>query len=181
VIDRAGNDTGAPTGSGLGSVIVDRQAPTVGTIEVNSPTNVVPIEVNYSGCSDAGSGIDAVKLWYKYGDSGVWTDSGLSNAAGNGTFDFAGVAADGMYYFGLQVIDKAGNDTGVPTGNGLGSVLVDREPPVVTVEIQTVTDRNPELRGTVEDISDIVAMKVRVGGHEYDAVIVGNYRDSSGY
>ncbi|HOV34160.1 MAG TPA: Ig-like domain repeat protein, partial [Candidatus Hydrogenedens sp.] len=174
VIDKAGNDTGAPTGVGLGSVLVDRVAPTVGTIAVDSPTNTVPIEVNYSGCSDGGSGIDVVKLWYKYGDSGLWTDSSLSSAAGSGVFNFSDVSADGMYYFGLQVKDKVGNDTGVPTGNGLASVFVDRGAPVVTVEMQTVTDRNPELRGTVEDISEIVEMKVRVGGHEYSAVIVGN-------
>jgi hypothetical protein len=174
VIDTAGNDTGAPTGSGLGSVLVDRVAPSIGTIAVNSPTNTVPIEVNYSGCTDVGSGIDVVKLWYKYGDSGVWTDSGLSSAVGSGIFDFSGVSADGMYYLGLQVIDKVGNDTGVPTGNGIASVFVDREAPVVTVEIQTVSNRTPELRGTVADISEIVEMKVRVSGHEYDAVIVGN-------
>jgi hypothetical protein len=81
-------------------------------------TRVVPISVAYSGCLDnvGGSGLSAVKLWYKRGGGGVWTDSGLSSAVGSGTFNFTGVTTDDRYYFGLQVIDTAGNDTGAPTG-----------------------------------------------------------------
>ncbi len=173
VIDKCGNSTGVPTGNGLGSVLVDRTAPVLGSISLTSPTNIVPISVGYSGCVDAGVGLSLVRLWYRYGDSGEWTDSGLSSTSGSGSFNFAGVVGDGVYYFGLQALDTLGNDTGIPTGNGLGSVLVDRSAPEVTVEPMTVTDRTPELRGTVSDLSGVVELKVQVGGYEYDGVVVG--------
>ncbi|HOQ33426.1 MAG TPA: Ig-like domain-containing protein, partial [Candidatus Hydrogenedens sp.] len=174
VFDKAGNSTGTPTGSGLGSVLVDRTAPTLGTLSVTSPTNVVPVSVNYSGCVDTGVGLGTVKLWYKYGSSGDWTDSGLSSTSGSGTFNFAEVVNDGTYYLGLQALDTLGNDTGAPTGNGLGSVVVDRSGPEVTVEPMTVTERMPELRGTVSDLTGVVELKVKVGGQEYTGNVVGN-------
>ncbi|MGC8846018.1 MAG: hypothetical protein ACP5QY_09225, partial [Candidatus Hydrogenedens sp.] len=166
VIDKAVNSTGAPTGNGLGSVLVDRTAPILGVLSVSSPTNVVPISVNYSGCADTGVGLSVVKLWYKYGSGGEWTDSGLSSASGSGIFNFTSVVGDGTYYLGLQAVDGLGNDTGVPVGNGLGFVLVDRAGPEVTVEPLTVTERQPELRGTVSDLSGVVELKVQVGGYE---------------
>jgi len=173
VIDRAGNSSGVPSGNGLGSVLVDRTAPQLGTITVTSPTNVVPVPVNYSGCVDAGVGLSEVRLWYKYGDTGTWTDSGLISSSGSGSFDFGSVIDDGMYYFGLEATDSLGNGTGVPSGNGLGSVLVDRAGPEVTVDPQTVTVRTPELSGTVTDLSGVSEVRVNVGGHEYAGVVVG--------
>ncbi|HOQ33427.1 MAG TPA: hypothetical protein PLA12_13090, partial [Candidatus Hydrogenedens sp.] len=69
--DAAGNCSAMPSGNGQDNTLFDTAPPTNGT--ASSPAySKWPVLVNYSGASDALSGLDFVRLYYKRG-TGTWT------------------------------------------------------------------------------------------------------------
>jgi hypothetical protein len=95
--------------------LVDNTAPAAGSI--HSVTNMGFLRLAYSGAADAGSGLKSVALWVRK-DAGAWQPSGLSAAAGSGSFDYAPTDGSGTYYFALRAEDNAGNLSASISGNG---------------------------------------------------------------
>jgi hypothetical protein len=94
---------------------VDNTAPAAGSI--TSVTNMGLLRLAYSGAADDGSGLKAVALWVRK-DAGAWQPSGLTAAAGSGSFDYAPSDGSGTYSFALRAEDNAGNLSAPITGNG---------------------------------------------------------------
>lgn len=129
--DNAGNKSAAPAGSGAASVLLDSQAPAVGTVTVASQfIKSAPFAVSYSGVTDAGSGVKEVRLWSKRG-TGSWTDSGLTSTAASGSFSYSPAQGDGVYAFALKVEDNVGNATANPSGSGQTSTTFDTTAPTI--------------------------------------------------
>ncbi len=108
--------------------------------------NTIPISVTWTA-SDAASGVDNTNLWVKFGDSGVWTDTGLSQPGTSGNFSYTPANGDGTYYFATVATDNVGNVEPDPTGSGDDSTIYDitapnssaTSPEVVTAAPITVT------------------------------------------
>lgn len=126
-IDRAGNSTNADVVSRI-----DRTAPVAGVASCDAYVGSAPVRVAYSGAGDLLSGLAEVSLWYKKGQSGIWTDSGLSASAASGSFSFV-PAGDDTYYFGLVAKDNAGNSSPSASGDGDCSVVYDTTAPGITI------------------------------------------------
>lgn len=130
--DTAGNQSSAPLGNGDGSTKYDTTIPVSGTATSPSTSAISPINVDYTGASDAGgSGLKAVELWYKKGATGTWTNSGLTKTTASGTFAFTGVNDDATYYFDLVAEDNAGNRSAVVTGSGDTNTVYNIQRPTV--------------------------------------------------
>ncbi len=86
--------------------------------------NSGPIEVDYSGAYDSGSGLKTVKLWYKEGAYGTWTYTNLNSPTSAGSFNFA-VTDDATYYFDLVAEDNAGNRSAAASGDGDCNTIVE--------------------------------------------------------
>ncbi len=110
----AGGKTATPAGSGDTTTVFDTTAPTGGKLTSPTFTRTVPFTVTYSGATDAGSGLKAVRLWVKVGFNGAWTDTGLSSTAETGSFSFTSTQTD-IFFFYLQAEDNAGNKSSTPT------------------------------------------------------------------
>ncbi|HOQ33324.1 MAG TPA: Ig-like domain-containing protein, partial [Candidatus Hydrogenedens sp.] len=125
-----------------GGIKID--TPTVSSMTSPANANTLPIVVNYSGASDTSSGVSNVELWYKIGETGTWTDSGLrSNSAPDGSFNF-NPTLEGVYYFDVVVIDGAGNRGNTPTGNGKTTTTYDITNPVVgAINVSPYTNGTP--------------------------------------
>lgn len=124
---------------GLPSIDIDaqpRKMPTNGTVDIgadeyvdldppvpgtaSSPvysSGAISIPVTYSGASDVGSGLHEVRLWYREGALGTWTNSGLSSTGASGTFSFPPIKQT-TYYFDLVAEDNWGNVSDAPSGDG---------------------------------------------------------------
>lgn len=145
---------------------VDTTAPSAGTPVAPAYANATPIVITYSGASDSGgSGLALVKLWYKKGTSGAWTNSGLTKTTASGSFNFAAVSGDDTYYFGLQATDYAGNSSVQPSGNGADSTVYDTAPPVVTIGTPS---------GGPVNSSGTVSFPVTVSGASSINLVAGN-------
>jgi len=139
--DNSGARSLGPSGAGTcatrfsrGDQSADDMAPSPGQASSPNITSKNPIAVAYSGADDeyGGSGLHAVWLWVKKGDSGSWADSGLPPENQEaGTLYYDGMSGDGVYYFALQAEDNAGNLSPVPTGDGQTHTLYDTTPPAV--------------------------------------------------
>ncbi len=116
--DRAGWASGAPSGDGLTTTLYDVTPPTVGTVSTPDFTGGHTIVVNYSGAQDAHSGLRAVHLWARKGESGSWTRTGLSSTAPTGKFSYIHIPDNDVYYFATQAEDLAGNLSAPPSGDG---------------------------------------------------------------
>jgi len=120
----SGNGTWTLTGT------TDPNAPVAGTATSSQYAGTTPIVVNYSGASDVGpSGLKKVELWYKKGAGGTWTNSGLTQTVGSGSFNFSGVSGDDVYYFDLVAEDNASNRSADAAGDGDCSTTYDTAPP----------------------------------------------------
>lgn len=78
----------------------------------NSPltTSVAPISVTWTVSDPTpGSGVVETVLWYKYGETGSWTNTGMSASDASGTFSFNPEEGYGTYYFATVCSDAAGN------------------------------------------------------------------------
>ncbi|HUT04988.1 MAG TPA: choice-of-anchor D domain-containing protein [bacterium] len=69
--------------------------------------NATPIAVDFTA-DDALSGVATTRLWYSF-DGGTWTDSGLAEPGGAGTFDFNAPDGDGSYDLYTVCTDNCGN------------------------------------------------------------------------
>ncbi len=109
--DEAGNNR-----SGNATIQIDNTGP---QINCTSPaaTNSSPIAISYT-LQDNESGVSGVALWYKKGETGEWTDTGMSSTTASGSFDFDGMTDDDTYYFGFVATDNLGNTTETNTGSG---------------------------------------------------------------
>ena len=109
--------------------------PVAGTAQTQATATNDPIIVTYSGAADdqGGSGLKDVALWFKKEAGGAWTDSGLRETGGSGSFEFSGMTGDGTYYFDLVASDNAGNLSPEPSGSGDCSTLYDGPPEPVNV------------------------------------------------
>lgn len=117
--DDLGNRSPDPTGSGDCSTMYDATPPTPGTASSPAYTKTSPINVSYSGAADALSGLKQVRLWYKAGRDGTWTDSGMASSASSGNFGFVPPSGDdNRYYFDLVAEDNAGNFSSAASGDG---------------------------------------------------------------
>ena len=108
--DNAGNAE-APPASADTATLYDTAAP---QSSCTSPeyANSSPIAVDFTA-SDPMSGVGEVALWFNFDDEG-WTDSGLSQTGGSGSFDFTPADGDGMYEFYTTAADNAGNVEAAP-------------------------------------------------------------------
>jgi len=108
----------------------DPNAPHPGTASSPQYARATPIVVTYSGAFDVGpSGLKKVELWYKKGAGGAWTNSGLTQTGGSGSFNFLGVSGDALYYFDLVAEDNAANRSPDASGDGDCSTTYDATPP----------------------------------------------------
>jgi len=129
VEDKAGNITAAPSGDGAARTVFDtRFSP--GTASSPQYAKAAPITVTYSGARAEGSAIKSVRLWYKKGLSGTWTNSGLSASGTSGQFAFNALSGDETYYFALQAENTQGMLTPAPqSGGGDTQTIYDTTPP----------------------------------------------------
>ncbi|MFP4192036.1 MAG: hypothetical protein ACLFU6_08200, partial [Candidatus Hydrogenedentota bacterium] len=123
----AGVQSSEPVGEEGVRTVRDTQTPTASTVSAPERVDSPPIEVEYSGVSDAGpSGIEAVHLWVLYdGDDAGWRQTELSAEGESGSFLYDGMSGDGQYYFDIQADDHAGNKSAEPSGTGAASTVYD--------------------------------------------------------
>ena len=103
--DRASNEETAP-----GSADVQVEVETVppqSSCTAPRLSNQTDISVQYTA-SDAKSGIDSARLWYKF-NNGAWNDTGQDETGTSGAFSFHLGRGDGNYYFYTIATDVAGN------------------------------------------------------------------------
>ena len=103
---------------GWNAALNDHKAPLEGLAAVAEISESVPVVVTYSGVADGGSGLKEIALWFKKEANGTWTDSGLRETTGSGSFEFSGMTGSDTYYFDLQAEDNAGNCSPAPSGSG---------------------------------------------------------------
>ncbi|HNR32945.1 MAG TPA: PA14 domain-containing protein, partial [Candidatus Hydrogenedentes bacterium] len=128
ISDLAGNNLTANYTTGQ-TYIVDKTAPTPPAANAPAYDNASPIPVGYGASTDNLTGVASVRLWYKKGAGGTWTDSGMSGVAGGGTFNFIGMTGEDTYYFDVVVTDNAGNSSPAASGDGDSSTIYDTTPP----------------------------------------------------
>ncbi len=129
VEDNAGNITAVPSRDGDASTVYDtRFSP--GTASSPQYATAAPITVTYSGARADGSAITSVRLWYKKGLSGTWTNSGLTSSGESGQFAFTGLSGDDTYCFATQAENTQGALTPAPqSGDGDTQTIYDTTPP----------------------------------------------------
>jgi hypothetical protein len=108
------------------AIRVDRVLPesAVTSIPPQVIDSLIPISWT---AADAGSGIDEVRLWYQFGQHGIWTMSTLSQSGNNGIFQFLAGHGQGTYCFTTQAVDVVGNTESAPEGPGTNCVAYMQE------------------------------------------------------
>lgn len=143
VEDKAGNVTTTPTGTGAASTLF-QSALTAGTALSPQFATSGPITVEFAGASDNNNWFKLVRLWFKKGSAGVWTDSGLTNTSTSGAFEFNGMTGDDTYFFGLQAESTSGETTPAPQGDGDTRTLFDATAPIAgSVAAPATADSKP--------------------------------------
>ena len=107
----------------------DTTPPVPGTATAPAVSNQSPITVAYTDTGDAGSGLKEVRLWVKKGTSGTWQDTGMAVTAPSGSFAYAAMSGDDVYYFAMRAQDNAGNFSAMPSGAGSATTKFDTTPP----------------------------------------------------
>ena len=79
--------------------------------------------------NDGDSGVNTTQLWAKFGSSGTWAYTGLSQTGTSGTFNYTPTSGDGTYYFASVSTDNQGNVEATPIGSGDSNTVVDRAKP----------------------------------------------------
>jgi hypothetical protein len=168
-VDKAGNTSPVPTGAGA-ATILDSIPPSIGTLSGPSSTNSSPVTLNYSGVSDAQSGIDFVQLWARK-PGGSWGPTGLSSNTASGSFQYAGLDSPGDYAFALRTRDKAGNTSSTPSGNGQLALYFSNIPPAIgAVTSPPYANSTPITVEYAGDSSiDTASLWVRRGGGAWQA------------
>ncbi len=171
-VDTAGNAEPEPTGDGHDHTFYDTtppdsaaSAPAYGSLEF-------PVEWT---ASDAVSGVASVKLWYKKGDAGVWTDTEMLPQTGtSGTFMYV-PDQDDTYYFATRSADNAGNEEAEPAGYGDVRTIYDTvplNPPVITTHSgrdYATAEVSASLTGTCEEDAVAIYVNGSVSGVTFDA------------
>jgi len=103
--DKAGNQESAPGGPDT-QVQVETVAPQ-SSCTAPRVSNELDISIDYTA-SDAQSGLEAVRLWYRYGNE-PWNDTGQDRTGSSGAYGFHFQRGDGKYYFYTLARDVAGN------------------------------------------------------------------------
>jgi len=146
-----------PFGHSDATTILDRYAP---TSQASSPDydNAGDISVPWTA-ADATSGVHSTTLWVKYGSSGTWTRTGLSQAGTSGTFTYAPAYGDGQYYFATTATDNAGNVEPAPTGSGDDSTIYDFTKPTGTTIVapEHTTETTFEVSWSANDATSGIA------------------------
>jgi hypothetical protein len=100
-----------------------------GTATSPAAATSAPVAVSYSGATAPDGGDVTVHLWARQGADGEWKNTGLTAAGASGTFDYAELPDDGIYYFAVQ-----GESNGVlspaPAGPGDSATMYDTAAPV---------------------------------------------------
>lgn len=111
----------------------DTTAPVSACTTPTTLTNAPLCNITWTA-SDAGTGVNAVQLWYKKESNGTWTNTGISGSGNSGTFAcWLPAAGDGTYYLRSRSTDHAGNiETDLPA-SGDDSFVLDTLSPGVTV------------------------------------------------
>ena len=141
--DNAGNVSATPSGSGSASTVFDGTAPTAPVLSSPATATASPIAVTYSGAADSGSGLKLVHLWAKKG-TGSWADTGLSQSAASGSFNYTGMSGDASYAFGAVAEDNQGNLSTAPSGSGATTTVFDTTAPTIgTMSSKSSTKSTP--------------------------------------
>jgi VCBS repeat-containing protein len=138
------------TGVGDDSTVYDTTPP---TSQATSPAydNGGSIAVDWTASDAGGSGVANVVLWYRL-NAGTWTDSGLSQVGGSGTFTFNPPGGSGTYCFYTIATDNALNVEAAPGGaNGDGCTIFNTPPVAVDDDYRTL--KNTPLIATQGDIA----------------------------
>lgn len=104
-VDNVGNRQTEPAGLGDDAIYVDNLAP---GSTMTAPEYAIesPITITWSASQDT----KYTYLFYRYGESGNFVDTGLPFSEDqSGTFRFEPADGDGHYYFATVAIDAAGN------------------------------------------------------------------------
>ncbi|MBN1593179.1 MAG: choice-of-anchor D domain-containing protein [Candidatus Coatesbacteria bacterium] len=126
--DNVGNVESGPSADGDDSTLIDGTDP-VSSCESPDLTGSELIHLTYNASDAGGSGISEVRLWYKFGAGGTWTDTGLSESGPSGVFDFTAPDGSGAYYFQTISEDVVGNFEDGPGGNGDDFTVLDQIAP----------------------------------------------------
>lgn len=113
--------------------IFDTTPPEPGTLVAPATSQGGVIELQYSGASDDGSGLDRVTLWVREGETASWRETEWSEGGSSGSFSFSEALGDGVYYFAIVAQDRAGNRSPEPSGDGMAATVLDTTPPVITL------------------------------------------------
>ena len=135
--DAAGNAQQAPSSSRI-SVTFD-VTPPGGSCAAPASTKASPIPIHFY-CSDSGSGLRRVCLYYSLGESD-WADSGVSSELASGVLNFY-PEAEGKYRFSVVGEDVAGNRSEPGTG-GIGETIYDVSAPDVSLWCPAATSQAP--------------------------------------
>ncbi len=89
-----------------------------------------PIPVTFTVEADL-SGLDYVRLHYRYGET--WTATDYTSTATSGVFNFVPEDGDGTYYFETVARDNVGNSETASEGNGDSQTIYDTTDPTAWV------------------------------------------------
>ena len=128
--DKAGNVEASP--GAIDATAVYDQTPPESTASVAEFSNSSPISVSFTTVETA-SGIANVALWAKFGETGVWENTGLSSPDASGTFNYSPLAGEGRYFFYTIATDNAGFVEAAPAAAD-ASTLFDSTAPVTQLE-----------------------------------------------
>jgi len=141
-------------GGGTSGPPPDSIPPIPGTAIAPQYAKSGPMQIIYSGASDAGgSGLAFVELWYKRGTT-AWTMSGLTSSGTSGSFSFNSFTTQNTYYFDLVAQDNQGNRSANPTGNGDDDTIYDNTPPSPGTAVAPATANSIPVAITYSGVSD---------------------------
>ncbi len=108
------------------STVYDSTAPSSSCSAAESFVTSPSVELTYFAY-DTGSGVDTVRVWYRYYE-GQWHESSVEGSGGSGTGTFTPPSDDGAYYFYSIATDCAGNVESAPSSPDW-QVIFDRTRP----------------------------------------------------